>query len=89
MPLPVIERAMALFPDADFTNAYGEEWGEAVVGVVVLKHPATVESLQQWVRDRMRSSRVPELLEFWDELPYNEIGKLLRREVTESLSGTA
>ena len=70
-----------------------EEWGEAVVGVVVLKHSATVESLQQWVKDRMRSSRVPERLEFWDELPYNETGKLLRREVrarlTESTSGSA
>ena len=69
-----------------------EEWGEAVVGVVVLKHSATVESLQQWVKDRMRSSRVPERLEFWDELPYNETGKLLRREVrarlTESTSGS-
>ena len=63
----------------------------AIVGVVVLKHSATAESLQQWVKDRMRSSRVPERLEFWDELPYNETGKLLRREVrarlTESTSG--
>ena len=70
-----------------------EEWGEAVVGVVVLKQSATVASLQQWVKDRMRSSRVPERLEFWDELPYNETGKLLRREVrarlTESTSGSA
>ena len=70
-----------------------EEWGEAVVGVVVLKQSATVESLQQWVKDRMRSSRVPERLEFWDELPYTETGKLLRREVrarlTESTSGSA
>ena len=70
-----------------------EEWGEAVVGVVVLKQSATVASLQQWVKDRMRSSRVPERLEFWDELPYNETGKLLRREVrarlTESQSGSA
>ena len=57
-----------------------EEWGEAVVGVVVLKHSSTVESRQQWVKDRMRSSRVPERLEFWDELPYTETGKLLRRE---------
>ncbi len=70
-----------------------EEWGEAVVGVVVLKHSATAESLQQQVKDRMRSSRVPGRLEFWDELPYNETGKLLRREVrarlTESLTSDA
>ena len=34
----------------------------------------------------MRSSRVPQSLEFWDELPYNETGKLLRRIVKEKLS---
>ena len=79
--------------DVAIVGVPDEEWGEAVVGVVVLKQPATVESLQQWVGDRMRSSRVPEFLEFWDELPYNETGKLLRREVrarlTESLTGDA
>ncbi len=34
----------------------------------------------------MRSSRVPQLLQFWDELPYNETGKLLRRIVKADLS---
>ena len=72
--------------DVAIVGVPDEEWGEAVVGVVVLKHDATVESLQQWVRDRMRSSRVPERLEFWDELPYNETGKLLRREVRALLA---
>ena len=27
----------------------------------------------------MRSSRVPQLIQVWEELPYNETGKLLRR----------
>jgi acyl-coenzyme A synthetase/AMP-(fatty) acid ligase len=33
------------------------------------------------VKDRLRSSRVPERVVFVDALPYNEMGKLLRREV--------
>ena len=33
------------------------------------------------VRERLRSSRVPEVIRFEPALPYNEMGKLLRREV--------
>jgi long-chain acyl-CoA synthetase len=65
-----------------------EQWGEAVVAVVVLKEgqQATVEQLQEWVKDQMRSSRVPRDILFWDELPYNPTGKLLRREIKAQLS---
>ena len=64
-----------------------EQWGEAVAAVVVLKAGAVcyVSELQQWVKDRLRSSRTPERIEFWEELPYNETGKLLRRKVREAL----
>jgi acyl-CoA synthetase (AMP-forming)/AMP-acid ligase II len=64
-----------------------EQWGEAVAAAVLLKpdQKADAELLQAWVRDRMRSSRVPQVIEFWDELPYNETGKLLRRIVKAKL----
>ena len=63
-----------------------EEWGEAVVAAVVIADEVMAEELQEWVKDHMRSSRVPERVEFWDELPYNETGKLLRRVVKERLA---
>jgi acyl-CoA synthetase (AMP-forming)/AMP-acid ligase II len=69
-----------------------EEWGEAVAAAVVLAPGAAagVEELQAWVRDRLRSARTPEVVEFRAELPYNETGKLLRRvlraELTEQAS---
>jgi len=65
-----------------------EQWGEGVAAAVLLKtgQSAGVEELQGWVKDRMRSSRVPQLIQFWDELPYNETGKLLRRAVKAKLS---
>ena len=63
-----------------------EEWGEAVVAAVVITGEEKVEQLQEWVKEHMRSSRVPERIEFWDELPYNESGKLLRRVVKERLT---
>jgi acyl-coenzyme A synthetase/AMP-(fatty) acid ligase len=54
-----------------------------VIAAVVLKGEATVEDLQTWVKDHLRSSRVPERIQFWDELPYTETGKLLRRLVKD------
>ena len=72
--------------DAAIVGVPSEEWGEAVVGAIVAKSDVSVETLQDWVKQHLRSSRVPERLEFWDELPYNETGKLLRRVVKERLS---
>lgn len=73
--------------DAAVVGVPDEQWGEAVAAVVVLEEGAvcSVAELQQWVKDRLRSSRTPERIEFWAELPYNETGKLLRRKVREAL----
>ena len=72
--------------DAAIVGVASEQWGEAVVGAVVLNAEVSVEVLQNWVKEHLRSSRVPERIEFWDELPYTETGKLLRRVVKERLS---
>ena len=39
------------------------------------------DELRALIRDRLRSSRVPAQIRVVDALPYNEMGKLLRREV--------
>jgi acyl-CoA synthetase (AMP-forming)/AMP-acid ligase II len=60
------------------------EWGEAVGLAVTLRdgHRAPAESvLCDLIRGRLRSSRVPEKVLVVPALPYNEMGKLLRREV--------
>ena len=60
------------------------EWGEAVGIAVVVRegHEAPSEAeLKELIRARLRSSRVPDAVQFVDALPYNEMGKLLRREV--------
>lgn len=62
-----------------------EQWGEAVAAAIVLKpgQQASVEDLQTLVRESLRSSRVPQAIAFKDELPYNELGKVLRRLIRQ------
>lgn len=73
--------------DAAVVGIPDEQWGEAVAAVVVLSAEVvcSADELKQWVKDRLRSSRTPERIEIWAELPYNETGKLLRRKVREAL----
>ena len=64
------------------------QWGETVAAVIVARagRRPGADELGAWVKARLRSSRVPTRIEFWDELPYNETGKLLRRKVREGLA---
>ena len=76
----VSEAAVIGIPDA--------EWGEAVAAVVVL-HPggsASAPELQAWVRERLRSTKMPGVIEFREELPYSPTGKLLRRVLRDELA---
>ena len=70
--------------DAAVIGIPSTEWGEAVVAAVQCIAEVSESALQDWVREHMRSSRVPEQIQFWDELPYNETGKLLRRVVKQA-----
>ena len=70
--------------DAVAVGVPSAEWGEAVgIAVTVRPDHATPgdDELRALIRDRLRSSRVPEQIVVMDALPYNEMGKLLRREV--------
>lgn len=69
--------------DAAVVGAADQEWGEAVVAFVVLRAGSDVpaEALQDHVVAHLRSSRRPERVVFCDDLPYNETGKLVRREL--------
>ena len=62
-----------------------EQWGEAVAAVIVPRNGQRVDpaDLQDWVKQHLRSSRVPAAIRFREELPYNEMGKVLRRLLKE------
>jgi acyl-CoA synthetase (AMP-forming)/AMP-acid ligase II len=74
--------------DAAAVAVPSAEWGEAVGIAVVVRqnHPVPDEhELRGLIKGRLRSSRVPERIAVMEALPYNEMGKLLRRVVKKML----
>ena len=72
--------------DAAAVGIPSRQWGEKVIAVVVAAEPVDPSDLQELVRSRLRSTRVPEHVEFVSELPHNETGKLLRRRLREDFA---
>ncbi len=65
-----------------------DQWGEAVAAVIVPREGRTLsaDEVREWVTRHLRSSRAPARVEFRDELPHTETGKLLRRVVRSELT---
>ena len=82
-----VEQVVALHPLVVEAAAIGvpdEASGEAVKLYVVRKDPAlTVEALIAHCRESLAAYKVPRLVEFLDELPKSNVGKVLRRELRE------
>jgi acyl-CoA synthetase (AMP-forming)/AMP-acid ligase II len=64
-----------------------EEWGQRIAAVVVRRAGAELDAdqVRAFAREALRSSKAPDVVEFRDELPYTETGKLLRRHVRDDL----
>jgi long-chain acyl-CoA synthetase len=61
-----------------------EKSGEVVKLVVVRQDPSlTVEELRDYCREELTGYKVPKYVEFVDELPKTNVGKILRRELRE------
>jgi acyl-CoA synthetase (AMP-forming)/AMP-acid ligase II len=72
--------------DAVVVGLPDEEWGERIAAVVVASaHPVPVDELRAWASERLRSSRRPDVLEVWDDLPRTATGKVIRSRVVERL----
>jgi o-succinylbenzoate---CoA ligase len=64
-----------------------ERWGQAPAAVVVLEQKATLtaDELIAFCRERLAAYKAPRRIEFASRLPRNAAGKLLRREMLQTL----
>ena len=82
-----IENVVAAHPGVVEVGAIGvpdEKSGEVVKIVVVRKDPAlTTGEIDQHCRKELTGYKVPRYIEFVDELPKTNVGKILRRELRD------
>ena len=63
-------------------SAPDEKSGEVVRVVIVKKDPAlTKDKVMEHCKANLTGYKLPRIIEFWDELPKTNVGKVLRREV--------
>ena len=83
-----IEDVVALHPKVLEVAAVGipdEKSGE-VVGIYIVKKDPTLtkEEVKEFCKDNLTGYKRPRLIEFMDELPKSNVGKILRRELRDS-----
>jgi long-chain acyl-CoA synthetase len=81
-----IEDVMAKHPAVHEVAAVGvadEKSGEAVKIFVVKKGDVTEDQLRDFAKESLTAYKVPRYVEFREELPKTNVGKILRRELRE------
>ncbi|MHB8405405.1 MAG: long-chain-fatty-acid--CoA ligase [Gammaproteobacteria bacterium] len=83
-----IEDVMMMHPGVREVAAVGvadEHSGEVVKLFVVKKYPKlTVEALREYAHKELTGYKRPKYIEFRDELPKSNVGKILRRELRDA-----
>ena len=62
-----------------------EEWGQRLVAAVVPRSDDGVDvaELREWLAAQLRSSKTPDEVRVWTELPQTDTGKIVRRQVLQ------
>jgi acyl-CoA synthetase (AMP-forming)/AMP-acid ligase II len=88
-----LERVLGSHANVDLVAVVGAphpEWGETPVAVVVAKgdiDPTRLETeLRDLCRDQLGGYKQPRAYEFRSELPLGPAGKVLKREIRETLT---
>ncbi|BBY85273.1 acyl-CoA synthetase [Mycolicibacterium tokaiense] len=85
-----VEKTLTNHPavaEASVIGVDDETYGQRLVAFVVLRDEAPVEDLKQHVRDNLANYKVPRQVTVLDELPRNNTGKVLRRELQAMVDG--
>ena len=65
-----------------------EHSGEAVAAYVVKKDPnVTVEDIRAHARENLTGYKLPRIIEFREDLPKTNVGKVLRRALRDEVLG--
>lgn len=82
-----VEDEIASHPDVLEVAAVGvedEKSGEAVKVFLVSRNPdLTAKEVRDWCKDRLTGYKLPRYIEFRDELPKTNVGKVLRRQLRD------
>ncbi|MBI3109632.1 AMP-binding protein [Candidatus Daviesbacteria bacterium] len=86
VPPAEVEETLMAHPavaDAAIIGVPDDRWGEIVRAIIVLKPGQTVilEQLREFGRHRLATYKLPESLVFVAELPRNDMGKVLKKEL--------
>jgi long-chain acyl-CoA synthetase len=83
-----VEQVIGMHPgvlEVGVVGVMDDESGERVKACIVKKDPAlTVEQVIAHCREHLTAYKVPKIVEFFDELPKTNVGKILRRSLKET-----
>ncbi|SFB81821.1 long-chain acyl-CoA synthetase [Marinospirillum celere] len=82
-----VEDEIASHPDVLEVAAVGvgdEKSGEAVKVFIVSRNPdLSAKEIRDWCKERLTGYKLPKIIEFRDELPKTNVGKVLRRQLRD------
>lgn len=85
-----VEKVLAGHPDVVEAAVLGvddAQYGQRLVGFVVLTGAITPDELKAYVRENLANYKVPREITVLDELPRNSTGKIDRRQLQEKVNG--
>jgi acyl-CoA synthetase (AMP-forming)/AMP-acid ligase II len=85
-----IEETLISHPDVADAVVVGvpdPDWGQHLEAAVVPEpgHQVDPEAVRAYVRTKLRSSKTPDRILVWKDLPRTETGKLVRRQALERI----